>query len=70
MLADYIKEHNEMIEANKIDIELKYKPKPYSTEDECQDKLLDKIAFDIDAINTKFGKNHVNIKICISQEES
>ena len=69
MLADYIKEHNEMIEANKIDIKLNYSLKGYNSEDKDNEQLLNKIAFDIETINAKFGKENVNIKVCISQEE-
>ena len=69
MLADYIKEHNEMIEANRIDIKLNYSLKGYNSEDKDNEQLLNKIAFDIETINAKLGKENVNIKVCISREE-
>jgi hypothetical protein len=68
MLVDYIKEHDKQIVENKINIELKYKRRK---DDEYIDnkQLLDKIESDIKDINDRFGKDNVNIKVCVLMEE-
>ena len=66
MLTDYLKEHNEQVAENKINIKLNYKQ---SSNKDCNEKLLDKIESDIKDINNRFGKENVNIKVNILWEE-
>ena len=66
MLAEYLKEHNEQAAENKISIKLNYKQ---SSNQDGNEKLLDKVESDIKDINNKFGKENVNIKVSILWEE-